>query len=253
MVDHHDPNDVEQYGIEYLTSDMVALLQHFDYDKALFIGHDMGAIVVWNLAMMYPERVSGLVNLSVPFMERGSTEWVGFWEHRLGGDFYIVHFNRQAGVADQVFKRRNRSFLRNFYRKNQWLHPKPELEGMSLIAIANQDAVPGDPIMRDEELEVFINAFKHSDYSGGINWYRNFSQNWRVIGEYEQIVRQPAMLIYGEHDMVPAPKDDMIHFVPDVKIHKLPCGHWIQQEMPDEVISLTLPFLDEHRTMRNIG
>ena len=51
---------------------------------------------------MHPNRVSGIINLSVPFMERGEREWVGL-EDVLGGDFYIVHFNRQPGV-DAAFE-----------------------------------------------------------------------------------------------------------------------------------------------------
>ena len=82
-------------------SKMVAfLVNHLGYEACLLVGHDWGAIVVWNLALMHPSRVSGIINLSVPFMERGEREWVGFWEDVLGGDFYIVHFNRQPGVAD---------------------------------------------------------------------------------------------------------------------------------------------------------
>lgn len=239
------PEKVSHYSIEYLTDDIIALLDYYGHKEAFFIGHDMGAIVIWNLALMHPSRVTGLVNLSVAFMERGPTEWVGFWESVLGSDFYIVHFNRQPGVADAVFKQRNAFFLRNFYQKNQWLHPKPELQGMSLIAIAEHDSVPGDPIMEDSELQVFIDAFDHSGYTGGLNWYRNFSHNWRVIGSYKQEVKQPSMLIYGKYDMVPKP-NNMERFVPNVEMHELPCGHWIQQEMPEEVAALLLPFVSKH-------
>ena len=64
------PAAVTDYAIEFLTGDLIALLDHFGYDDACFVGHDWGAIVVWNLAMMYRERVSRVINLSVPFMER---------------------------------------------------------------------------------------------------------------------------------------------------------------------------------------
>ena len=52
------------------------------------------------------------------------------------------------------------------------------------------DGVPGDPIMSDEEMQVFLDAFAVSGFTGGINWYRNFSRNWEIIGNYEQHIYQ---------------------------------------------------------------
>ena len=131
------PDRVTDYDIEHLTGDLVGLLDYFGYEQAGFIGHDWGAIIVWNLAMMHRQRVSAVANLSVPFMQRGPTEWVGFWEKMLGGDFYIVHFNRQMGVADEVFAANTRQFLNNMYRTNQWQHPPVSLgPGMNMINMA---------------------------------------------------------------------------------------------------------------------
>jgi pimeloyl-ACP methyl ester carboxylesterase len=96
------PEAVAAYDIVHLADDLTGLLDHYGYDDALFVGHDWGAIVVWSLAMLRPDRVAGVVNLSVPLLARGEEEWVAFWERMLGGDFYIVHFNRQPGVADDT-------------------------------------------------------------------------------------------------------------------------------------------------------
>ena len=131
------PESIEDYDIEQLTGDLCGVLDHFGYDDACFIGHDWGAIVVWNMALIHPNRLNALINLSVPFMERGSEEWVGFWESRLGGDFYIVHFNRQPGVADAAFEQNLDQFLENIYRTNQWKDKPIALgPGMNLITLA---------------------------------------------------------------------------------------------------------------------
>ena len=238
------PAEVTDYDITHLTGDLAGLLDHFGYDEALFVGHDWGAIVVWNMAMMQRERVSGVINLSVPFMERGATEWVGFWESQLGGDFYIVHFNRQPGVADAVFDANRERLLRNLYRTRQWLSPPMELSGMPMIAMAQMDDVPGETFMSDDELQVFSDAFAHSGFTGGINWYRNFSRNWEIIGEYEQHIYQPTLMIYGDHDMVP-PSPTLDQIVDDLTVVNLPCGHWIQQECPQETTTAMLQWLQE--------
>ncbi|CAM5364749.1 epoxide hydrolase [Streptomyces badius] len=41
------PTEVTDYDIEHLTGDLVALLDHYGYEDAAFVGHDWGAFVVW--------------------------------------------------------------------------------------------------------------------------------------------------------------------------------------------------------------
>ncbi|MFK7914362.1 MAG: alpha/beta fold hydrolase [Pseudomonadales bacterium] len=240
------PEAVTDYDIDHLTGDLAALLDHFGYDDALFVGHDWGAIIVWNMALLHPKRVRALINLSVPFMERGTEEWVGFWEQHLGGDFYIVHFNRQPGVADAAFAADCRQFLRNMYRTNQWQHAPVELgAGMAMINIAKRDSMPGDPIMSDADLEVFASAFDSAGFTGGINWYRNFSRNWLRLADVPQVVAQPALMIHGQYDMVPA-SEKITEFVPNVEVTTLPCGHWIQQELPEQTNHCMEQWLAKH-------
>jgi pimeloyl-ACP methyl ester carboxylesterase len=239
------PEDVTEYDIAHLTSDLAALLDHYGYQEALFTGHDWGAIVVWNMTMMQSDRVSGVINLSVPFMERGPAEWVGFWETHLGGDFYIVHFNRQPGVADKAFAENCEQFLRNMYRTNQWKFTAPELSGMPMIAMCERGDMPGELLMSEAELGVFVEAFNGSGFTGGINWYRNFSRNWEIIGQYEQTIQQPTLMIYGDYDMVPK-SETLADHVPNLTVHNLPCGHWIQQEQPAATNGIMLEWLGEN-------
>lgn len=237
------PAAVTDYDITRLCGDLVGLLDHFGYEDATFIGHDWGAIVVWNLAMLHADRVRGVINLSVPFLVRGERDWVSFWEERLGGDFYIVHFNRQPGVADRAFEAHTGNFLRNLYRTRQWEHEPVELgPGMPLINMATAAELPGERLMSDAELAVFVDAFNHSGFTGGINWYRNFSRNWEILADVPQRVEQPALMIYGRYDMVP-PNPDLATYVPNVETHTLDCGHWIQQERPEETNRLILEWL----------
>ncbi len=240
------PDEVAAYDIANLTGDLVGLLDRHGYDDALFVGHDWGAIVVWAMAMLHPGRTAGVINLSVPFLDRGSREWVGLWEELLGDDFYIVHFNRQPGVADAVFDADVERFLGNLYRAGQWQEPARELgPGMMLINLAQTENPPGKPIMSDAELQVFVEAFRHSGFTGGLNWYRNFTRNWEILGDYEQRVEQPALAIFGKHDMVPQ-SDNLAQFVPQVETAQLDCGHWIQQERPEETTRLMLDWMERN-------
>jgi pimeloyl-ACP methyl ester carboxylesterase len=238
------PEAVTDYDIEHLTGDLVGLLDHYGYEQAVFVGHDWGAIVVWNLALLHPRRVAGVINLSVPFMERGEEEWVTQWEKLRGSDFYIVHFNRQPGLAEAAFERDPENFLRNLYRTEQWKSPKrPRQPGMFMIRLVDETDPPGRLVMSEEELAVFVQAFRRSGFTAPIHWYRNFTRNWEILGRVPQKVIQPALMIYGRYDMV-RPFDRIGEYVPDLEVYTLECGHWIQQELPEEVNRIMLDWLN---------
>ena len=48
------PEPVEDYDIEHLTGDLVGLLDHLKIDKAIFVGHDWGGFVVWQMPLRHP-------------------------------------------------------------------------------------------------------------------------------------------------------------------------------------------------------
>ncbi len=237
------PGSVEAYDIHHLTGDHVGLLDALGIGKAIYIGHDWGAIVVWNHAMMNPDRVRGVANLSVPLYPRGDSDPIAFWEKMLGPDFYIVHFNRQPGVAAAAFDADPERFLRNMYRTKHWLEPGDgEPSGTSIIHYAEMEITRGELLMNEDDLRVFVQAFRKSGFTAPCNWYRNFTRNQETTSRLEQKVTCPALMIYGRYDMVP--QADMSAFITDLEIHTLECGHWIQQERPDETTELLLDWLE---------
>ena len=238
------PAELADYDIEHLTGDLVALLDHYGYEDATFVGHDWGAMVVWALALLHPGRVNKLINLSLPYQERGDTPWIAFLEQIFGGDYYFVHFNRQPGVADAVLEENTFRFLRNLYRKN--VPPTAPEPGMAMINLARAETPLGEPVLNDSELAVFVSAFEKSGFTGGINWYRNLDRNWHLLADVDPIIQHPTLMIYGDRDLIPR-SDRLAAFVPNVDVTSLDCGHWIQQEMPEETNQMILGWLDQQR------
>ncbi|MFD7552528.1 alpha/beta fold hydrolase [Streptomyces sp. NPDC059816] len=236
------PTEVTDYDIEHLSGDLVALLDHYGYEDATFVGHDWGAMVVWGLTLLHPNRVNKVINLSLPYQERGGTPWIEFMEAVLGGDFYFVHFNRQPGVADAVFDENTFQFLRNLYRKNE--PPKEPQPGMALIDLAREETPLGDPVMSDGELAVFVSAFESTGFTGSVNWYRNLDRNWRLLADADPIIRQPTLMIYGDRDTIQK-SERLPEFVPQVEVVSLDCGHWIQQEKPEETNRVMTKWLEQ--------
>ncbi|WP_339710273.1 alpha/beta hydrolase [uncultured Kriegella sp.] len=239
------PTEVIEYDIEHLSGDLVALLDYYGYEDATFIGHDWGANVAWRLSQLHPERVNGVINLALPYQERGEKPWIEFMEEVFGGDFYFVHFNRQPGVADAILEENTSRFLRNMFRKN--VPPVPPEPGMLMINLARAEKPLGEPILSDSELAVFVSAFESSGFTGGINWYRNLDLNWQILAEVNPIIQHPALMIYGNYDMIPK-FERLAEFVPNVNVVSLDCGHWIQQELPEETNQAILKWLERQNT-----
>ncbi|MFT6490428.1 MAG: pimeloyl-ACP methyl ester carboxylesterase [Parvibaculaceae bacterium] len=235
------PSDVAAYDIAHLTGDLVALLEHYGYKEATFVGHDWGASVVWGLALLHPERVSKIINLALPYQARTEKPWIEFMEEFLGSDYYFVHFNRQPGMADAVLDENTAQFLRNMFRKNvPAALPEP---GMMMINLAKAQAPRGEPLMSDSELDVFVTAFKKTGFTSSINWYRNLDRNWHILANANPIIHKPTLMIYGVRDLIPK-SETLADFVPNVEVVSLECGHCIQQEKPQETNEAILNWLE---------
>jgi len=132
-------------------------------------------MVVWGLTLLHPQRVKQLINLSLPYQERGEQPWIDVMAAIFGGDFYFVHFNRQPGVADAVLDENTHQFLSNLYRKN--VPAAPPAPGMTMINLATAETPLGDPVMDDSDLAVSVSAFESTGFTASINWYRNMDRN----------------------------------------------------------------------------
>jgi pimeloyl-ACP methyl ester carboxylesterase len=236
------PRDVTAYDIEHLSGDLVALLDHFGYRDATFVGHDWGAMVVWGLTLLHPDRVRRVINLSLPYQERGDIPWIELMEGMLGSDYYFVNFNRQPGVADAVLDANTSRFLRNLYRQNE--PPKQPQPGVDMINLALAETPLGDPVMSEAELDVFVSAFESTGFTPSINWYRNTDRNWHLLADVEPVIQQPTLMIYGDRDPIPR-SPNLSKFVPNAEEVGLDSGHWVQQERPEETNRVVLQWLEQ--------
>ena len=234
------PSEIEAYDILNLTNDMVALLDHFNYKSAIFIGHDWGANVIWNLALLHPQRVDKVINLALPYQERGQKPWIELMEEVFGEEFYFVHFNRQPGIADKILERNTARFLNNLFRKN--IPVMPPDSGMLMINLANEDNPKGDSLMSKEELDVYIKAFKQSGFTGSINWYRNLDRNWHLMSSITPKINHETLMIYGNQDSIPK-SPNLEAFAPNLEVISLDAGHCIQQEKPEETNNAIIEWL----------
>jgi pimeloyl-ACP methyl ester carboxylesterase len=229
------PAAIEAYDVMELCGDMCGLLDSVGEESAVFIGHDWGGSLVWQLAAIHPERVRALAGLSVPFVPRAPAAPIPIMRRHLGEDFYIVWF-QQPGVADEALASDVR---RTLTTSRQWTADWALEDGASTRRAE---------WLSEEELQVYVDAFERTGFTGGLNWYRNIDRNWELTEPYaERRVEQPAMFLTGELDPVRRfmPAEAMNGWVTDLReqIVVPGAGHWVQQQAPDEVNAALLAFL----------
>ena len=243
------PEKVEDYDIPHLCGDLAGLMDALNLEKAIFVGHDWGGPVVWNMPLRYPDLVAGVVGMSVPFSPRGESDPVAFLEQAFGPNHYIVHFNRQPGVADAAFASDPERFFTNIFRRRMWgggdAPTEPVTFDVSLMNMLDITDPPGEPLMSGEEMDVFVKAFSEGGFTGPINWYRNITRNWEISADVKQRIDVPCGIIYGEYDIVPK-GGDISAYVPNLETITLECGHWIQQEKSDETNEFLLGWLKKN-------
>jgi pimeloyl-ACP methyl ester carboxylesterase len=235
------PEKIEDYDMKHLTDDLAGMLDAFGIDKAVFAGHDWGGMVVWQMAIYQPKRVSGVIGVNTPFLPRPPVDPIMAMRAMYGENMYIVFFQK-PGVADALLAKDTGKAFRFFMRKGgptaaEYAKLPQEQRNLELVhALQSDESLwPGELVMPKEELQFFIDTFEKTGFTGGINWYRNFTRNWVESGTMEQRVHVPGLMIMAEDDVVlsPAMADGMERFVPDLeKALVRKCGHWTQQEHP---------------------
>lgn len=246
------PTDVADYDIIHLTDDLLGLLDDIGEEKAVFVGHDWGSMVVWSLAQRAPERVAGVVGMSVPFVPRSSGPPTEIMRALFGDMFFYILYFQEPGVPDAELGGDAATMMR---RMLAGLGPDstpaaidmfaPRAEGGFIPRLPEPNALPA--WLPQADLDHYIDEFTRTGFTGGINWYRNLDRNWALTEDLaETRVTVPALFIAGGADpvllMSPPDMDD---WVTDLRASVLidGAGHWVQQERPDEVNAPLLEFI----------
>ncbi len=249
--DAGDASGVPLYDMAHLTGDMAHLLDAYGLDKAVFAGHDWGGIMMWQLPFHHPDRIAGLIGVNTPFIPRLSDDPIKLMRGAMGDDFYIAMF-QDYGRAEAVFDADPAKLLRMMYRQSHAEAPsEPPSDAWMRIELLNmleddETLWPGAPLLNEEDFDYYVDGFKRAGFRGGINWYRNFTRNWEMSAAQVQHVPHPGLMICAADDRVlpPSMADGMDKYVPDLETHIIDnCGHWTQNEQPEELARLMSDWL----------
>jgi soluble epoxide hydrolase / lipid-phosphate phosphatase len=247
--------ELSHYSMRHLALDIVGLLDALELERAVIIGHDFGGSVAWTLARDHSERVAGIVSLNTPYTRRGEKDLVRLMIEHRGPSNYMVQF-QEPGVGEALLERDIGATLRAVMRRPalplaEFRQHHQHLQSLPVTLFTGEPAVMGEPVMSEEDLEVFIAAFEKTGFTGGLNWYRNLTTNWLDTAGCEDLVRVPALMVSAADDyfLPPETTRSMERHVPDLERHLIPnCGHWTQHEATEEVNQTILEWLE--RKMR---
>ena len=248
------PEAITDYDIAHLTDDLLGLLDDVGAPSATFVGHDWGALVVWQMALLHPDRVDGVVGMSVPYIPRGEMPPVQLMRQLFGEQFFYIIYFQEPGVADADLGRDPATTMR---RMLSGLAVSPDDPAAALMSASDGrgfvDRLPEVDTLPDwlsqDELDHYVAEFTRTGFTGGINWYRNFDRNWELLAGARPTVEVPAFFIGGSRDpvLVFTPLSVMQDAIPDLRgtVVVEGAGHWVQQERPDEVNPALIGFLDD--------
>ncbi|MDH4074071.1 MAG: alpha/beta hydrolase, partial [Gammaproteobacteria bacterium] len=254
------PPAVADYGIHKLIGDVTGLMDALGLDRAVIVGHDWGALVGWQMCLLAPERMEGYVALNIPFFKRPPVNPITLMRLKLGRDFYIVNF-QDSDEADRRFGAEPRRFIDAMMRRRRkresgtysragsavsdtiFRRKRPPI---SLLGLLDREDPGGEPFLTPAELDYYTRAFEAGGFTGPINWYRNFRDNWKSTRGVPQRVTVPTLFIGASEEIVVGRGqiEAMKPHVDDLEIRMIDdCGHWSQQEKPDEVSTLIIDWL----------
>jgi pimeloyl-ACP methyl ester carboxylesterase len=250
------PEKVEDYDLVHLSGDLVALLDALGLEKAVFAGHDWGGFVAWAMPVAHPDRTSGVIGVNTPYVPFPKTDVMRMM---VGGDdekLYILWF-QEPGVADPVLQRDTRLLFEKVFTAGI----DPAQAAARMMESGSLDMNPfrrlaeleglGECILEPDELEHFVATFQETGFTGGINWYRNIDRNAELLPEIgTKPLELPCLMVTAEWDpaLNPMMAAGMPALCSDLETKMIEkCGHFTQQERPDELNALMVDWLTRRK------
>lgn len=252
------PSEISAYSMRNLTADVAAVIDRLGNGAAVLFGHDWGAPIVWNTALIYPEKVTAVAGLSVPYVPRGESSFIKLARSIYAGRFFYQLYFQEEGVAEAEFESDIPTALRKLYFAASGDGPLDALLAMkpadAKLLDGMADPRPFPAWMSEAELKMYADAFQAGGFRGPLNRYRAQEIDFVDLADYAgKPVTRPSFFIAGERDPVR-------RFIPGLDLYQIAgaacsdfrgsvivprVGHWVQQEAPDATNTALDAFLGQ--------
>ncbi|MGQ4618902.1 alpha/beta fold hydrolase [Nocardia sp. R7R-8] len=281
------PLAVEESRITRLVDIAVGVVHALGESTAVIVGHDWGAPVAWTAAWTRPDVFTAVVGASVPFGGRGMTVLPGsargevrpsIIETEIAGPGLIWYqqFIQKPQAAEPDAESDVRRFLASvYYSLSAAAIPEVPtfdsreslvewLRGTGVCLAPGQVwsdrlATPDGPLewLPDAEFERTVAQYEYTGFTGPMNSYRTNDLDWELLAAFDgKPLEVPALYIGADRDVCTLWGRESLELFPKLvsNYHRSVildnCGHWIQQEKPDEFNRELLDFLKEASSLR---
>ena len=250
------PAATKAYRMLDLVEDNVAVVRALGEESAVVVGHDWGANIAANSALVRPDVFRAVGLLSVPYTPRGGPRPTDLFA-RMGGDeeFYVSYF-QEPGRAEAEIEPDVRGWLAGFYAAlSAGTMPAPGAPDPHFVGKGGtlRDRFPKGGLpgwLSEHDLDVYAGEFERTGLTGALNRYRSMDRDWEDLAGFDGApIGLPSLFIGGGLDASTTWLADAIEAYPVtlpglVSSHLLDgCGHWIQQERPDDVNRILVDWL----------
>jgi len=240
------PRAVDAYRVDHLCADLIGLLDETGHDQGVFVGHDWGALIVWELAKLHPERVKAVVGVSVPFVAWPAPP-TQLMRAMYGDRFFYILYFQAVGVAEAELEADPRATMAKVLWSasgggipDELPTELPPMEGTGFLTMMSDPPSPLPAWLTDADIDTYARAFAHSGFFGPVSYYRNLDADYELVKDVPaDRVAMPSAFIGGDRDPVirmmdATGVDRMREVLPGFRgATLLPgVGHWTQQEDP---------------------
>lgn len=254
------PAAADAYRMLDLVEDNVAVVRALGEESAVVVGHDWGSNIAATSALLHPEVFRAVALLSVPYAPPGGPRPTDVFG-RIGGpgqEFYVSYF-QEPGRAEAEMEPDVRGWLAGFYAAlsadTMPAAGEPDPHFVAREGGRLRDRFPAGVLpawLSEDDLDFYAGEFERTGMTGALNRYRSMDRDWEDLARYEGApIGQPSLFIGGAADASTTWMADAIAAFPATlpaltASHLLDgCGHWIQQERPDEVNRLLTGWLGQ--------
>ena len=194
--------------------------------------------------------------MSVPLTPRAERPPLDIWRETMGENFFYVNYhNEPGGVAEAEYDSDPAALIKALYASPDTPRHDPLIVDPKRSAggLVGRYGVPKEipAWITETELDYYIEEFTRTGFRGGVNYYRNFNENWKLTERIDPVLRLPVAFVAGSDDMVidganeKALRSTMQTQATDLREITLidGVGHWVQQEAPKQTNEAIVRFV----------
>lgn len=241
------PEEATAYMPFHTVGDLVGILDHLDLADCIVVGHDFGANVAWNAAMMRPDRFRAVFGISVAFQRPGGPSFLDRLRDARRDDFYM--FAQMRPEADATWADAAVTIPASYYRTSGEAPPPERWQAFDAAGMTRP--APSPSYVDPGYLNDAIAAFAKRGFHGPLNYYRAIDPFFAIAsGAYAgATIAQPAYFLTGADDALRSfmpDEETMRGALTDLRGYAVldAIGHWPQLEAPETVNRHLLAFLD---------